>query len=665
MLNGPSTKIKGLHAKIISASVVLLSGSTLAVGINLAYNVAVAHFLGAKGFGNANALYTLLTLISAITLSFQIITSKIVAQQGDEASRDASFRDLQRAAWASGLIIASLLFIFKQQITNYLDLPDVQLVSILAVGAAFYVPLGCRRGYIQGAYGFRKLATNLVIEGVARLFGSLALVALGFGVRGVIIANAAAMAVAYFAIAPRLTKGGINPLSFGASFREVSHAVVFFAGQVLINNCDIVLVKHFFAPGDAGLYAAIAMVGRVTFACSSAVVNGMFPVVAGSKREERKSLSLIGTALLLVLGVGAVLALGLRLMPSSIWTVLFGKSFQIPGAHGFPYLLALYAVTTIIYCLAVVVMTYEMSYKIANTNYYQLLFSFVLIAGICKYHTSLEQVIMVQLVLLIAFFLLIAVPFFFGALADQDRTVDRRVRLLRRITENAVISEFLKSDFNHVAYAEYHESLRNVVFNPDVENQAECNTRRSLLARRHRALWRELPVDTQWFEAQITMADLGQVRVFPRAQWTRVARGNFSVVKVAECIKQRQEAEDPFVEKISDIRGVLSEDILNSGSVILIGLTESDPLTILDGNHRFVAGVLEGKLENLKFVCGLSPNMTRCCWYKTNLSNLIRYGRNLLQHAFQLNNEEQLALFESSGSLPGKTPAPGAVSTLQ
>ncbi len=625
-----------MQVRIISGSVVLLSGSTLAVVINLAYNVAVARFLGPKGFGNANALYTLLTLISAITLSFQIVTSKIVAQQSDPASRDASYRDLQRAAWASGLIIASLLIAFKQQITAYLDLPDAQLVMILAVGAAFYIPLGSRRGYIQGAFGFRKLAANLVLEGVARLFGSVILVELGFGVKGVIIANSAAMAIAYFAIAPKLDLTGTNPLTFRRSCHEVLHATIFFAGQVLINNCDIVLVKHLFAPREAGLYAAIAMVGRVTFACSSAIVNGMFPVIAATKHEERKNLSLIGTALLLVLAVGALLALGLRIMPARVWTTLFGTSFQIPGAHGFPYLLALYAVTTVLYCLAVVVMTYEMSYKIANTNYYQLLFSGVLIAGICRYHASLEQVILVQLVLLTGFFLLIAVPFLFATLSDGDPSQERKLRLIRPLSEDAVISEFLQSDFEHVAYKKYHDSLCDIVFHPDLEDEDDCNARRSLLARRHRALWRELPRDTQWFEVEIGMADLDQVRVFPRAQWARLARGSFAIKRVAERIGKRQQVKDPLVDKILNIREVLSEDIFDLGSVILIGLTESGPLTILDGNHRLVAGVLEGKLENLKFVCGLSTNMTQCCWYKTNLSNLMRYGRNLLRHLLQI-----------------------------
>ena len=93
-------------------------------------------------------------------------------------------------------------WLFQKAIADYLNLPSPVLVALLAVGAAFYVPLGSRRGYIQGAYGFRRLATNLVLEGAVRLGGSLLLMLFGLGVRGVIAANAAAIAVAYLAIAP-------------------------------------------------------------------------------------------------------------------------------------------------------------------------------------------------------------------------------------------------------------------------------------------------------------------------------------------------------------------------------------------------------------------------------------------------------------------------------
>jgi len=39
-------------------------------------------------------------------------------------------------------------------------------------------------------------------------------------------------------------------------------------------------------------------------------------------------------------------------------------------------------------------------------------------------------------------------------------------------------------------------------------------------------------------------------------------------------------------------------------------------------------------LQQFRFICGFSPNMTECCWYKTNLATLSRYGANLLRYMF-------------------------------
>lgn len=653
MLTDTADKSRTLRARIVSGSVVLLSGSTLATAINLAYNVAVARFLGPKGYGHATAVYTLLTIISALTLSFQIVSAKVVARQGSDEGKAAAYRDFHRGAWACGVLIALLLLLSQRQIADYLNLPSPLLIALLAIGAAFYVPLGSRRGYIQGAFGFRRLATNLVLEGAVRLGGSLVLILLGFGVTGVIAANAAAMAVAWLVIAPRINVRVPNPLGFRYAFMETAQAVVFFSGQVLINNCDIVLVKHFFAPTAAGLYAAVAMVGRVIFAFSSAVVNSMFPIVAGSRDEERKSLSLIATSLLLVLAIGGILSLALRLMPPWLWTTLFGSGFRIPGPHGLSYLLALYAITTVIYSLSVVVITYEMSYRIANTSWVQLAFSGLDIAGICRFHATLEQVIVVQLVLMCILLIVVGVPFLANALrttAAADQPEARAIRLLRRISEDEVIAEFLRGDFEHSAYAEHHASQRSIVYYPNLDSPQENALRRALLFLRHHSLWKQLPLEIEWYEAEVRPENLHQIRVFPRAQWLKLARGNFSIANVAEKMRRRHKTvEDPFFAKIGSIRNRLLEDGAIAGSVVLIGLTESEPLTILDGNHRFVAAVLEGQTDRLRFVCGLSPRMTRCCWYRTNLLTLARYGTNLLLHLSHHPEAELARLFESSG----------------
>ncbi len=649
-------KSKSLEARIVSGSVILLTGSGLTTAINLAYNILVARYLGPRGYGQATVVYTLLTLLSGVTLSFQIVSTKVVAQQSSIQGKGAAYRGFHRSAWGCGLIVALVLLLFQGSIANYLNLPDSTLVAILAIGAAFYVPLGSRRGYIQGTYGFRRLAINLVLEGAVRLGGSFLLMWLGLGVRGVIEANSAAVAVAYLAVAPKLAARIRNPLSLSYAFRETSQALVFFCGQVLINNCDIVLVKHFFVAQEAGLYAAVAMVGRVIFAFSSAVVNTTFPLVAGTRNEERKDLRVIATSLLLVFSSGSILALGLCITPARIWTSLFGSGFASSGKYSLPDLLALYAFTTVVYSLSVVIITFEMSYKIANTSLVQLAFSVVVIVGICLFHSSLHQVIVVQLILMSVLFVFVALPFLIASLTDPKDSLPagqyRHVRIIRRVAEDEVIAEFLKGDFDHPAFRRYRQTLREIVLKPNLADGEENTIRRALLFIRHLALWNELPADTNWYEVEVNESDLSQIRIFPRAQWRKLARGNFAITSIIEGMRTHSHMLDAsFLSKIAAIGDRLRQEKTGFGAVILIGRGEDQSLTVLDGNHRLVSAMLSRPtgLPKLRFMCGLSPRMTECCWYNTNLVTLFRYGKNVLTQALHNPEVELQQLLQNSG----------------
>jgi O-antigen/teichoic acid export membrane protein len=648
---------RSLHSRIISGSVVLLSGSGFATAINFAYNIAVARFLGPAGFGHATVVYTLLTIISAVTLSFQIVSAKLVAQQPNTATKAAVYRELHIGSWVCGLLVGATLLFLQAPIAGYLKLPSSSLVALLAVGAAFYVPLGTRRGYIQGAYGFKKLAVNLVIEGLVRLVGSLLLVYLGLGVEGVIAANSAAMAVAYFAAVPSLPEVSPNLVHWSHTLREGLQAMVFFAGQVLINNCDIVLVKHYFLPREAGLYAAAAMVGRVVFALSQSVVNSMFPLVAGTREEDRRDLRVIATSLLMVLGIGSSIALVLRFLPNGIWGHFLGASFDISGRHGLSYLLSVYAATTVIYCLSVVIITHEMSYKIANTSWVQLAFSGVMIAAICRFHSSLLEVIVVQLILLTVLLVLVAIPFLFNSMTrPRQLQADRLyppMRIRRRVTEDEVIAEFLKSDFGNPAFLDYQEVFASIVAAPNLDDENENVRRRALLFLRHLSLWRELPGNTVWYELEFDQQDLERIRVFPRAQWRSLAKGDFSILAVADRLRRRLASgqQDPFLAKVESLRDRLEQENPSLAAVILIGSSERSHLTILDGNHRLVSSLVGSphSLRKLRYLCGVSPQMGECCWYNTTPITLLRYGKNVLASAVRDKESELARLLEMPG----------------
>ena len=631
---------KTLQARIVTGSIVLLSGSGLNTAINLAYNIAVARYLGPRGFGHATVIYTILVLLSAVTLSFQIISAKFIAQQESRVNRTAVYRFFHRFSWACGVAVALPLVAFQGAISDYLNLPEPRLVSLIAIGAAFYVPLGARRGFIQGTCGFRNLAINLVIEQAVRLGGSLALIWLGWGLYGVIAANSAAIAIAYYTARVKVVGRLPNPLRFSQASHEMFQATIFFAGQMIINNCGIVLVNHFFLAHEAGYYAAVAMVGRVIFSFSQAVVNSTFPLVAGTSNEERRDLRVIATSLLMVLGVGAAISIGLFLAPEELWTHLFGADFAIAGKYNLPYLLVMYAIGTVIYSLAGVIITFEMSYKIANASWVQLVFSGILIGAICQFHSSLREVVLVQLALMGLLFVFVAVPFLINSLTDPKDVFqpgsNRPIRLIHRITEDVAIAAFLKNDFHGPAFRQYQNSLSELVNTPNFGDSEENAKRRALLFIRHLYLWREIPSDTEWYEAEITTDNLANIRMFPRAQWRKVANGKFSTLEVADGMRKRQDQLDStFVSKIKAIGLRLDVENPAMGAVLLIGVNETEPLTVLDGNHRLMAAMLRSPqaMQKLRFICGLSPRMTECCWYRTNLMTLFRYAKNVLTHS--------------------------------
>jgi O-antigen/teichoic acid export membrane protein len=395
------------HSRLLGGSLIMLTGTGLVSALNFGFNVAVARMLGPGAFGQAAAAVTLLMLVSAITLSFQLVAAKFIAKNETAGGRAAVYSTLLRRSWKVGLLLGAALVFASGAIASYLNLPSASMVVLLAFGIAFYAPLGVKRGGLQGVCSFGLLSWNFILEAGIKFSAALFLVAKGFGINGAVAAISISVVLAYFV--PGVPKELRSDPEAGtpASFREGIQAIVFFVGQVVINNIDILLVKHFFPSEMAGLYAAVALVGRVVYLASWSVVSAMFPISAGTNPRENNSAMLI-FPLLLVLGIslGAILLLGL--FPDTVLQFVFG----FRAVAGLDSLMSLYAAATGAYALSVVLITFEMSRRIANTGWLQLLFSGLIVLGISLFHNTLRQVVEVQLVLMVIMLAIVSTPFF-------------------------------------------------------------------------------------------------------------------------------------------------------------------------------------------------------------------------------------------------------------
>jgi hypothetical protein len=209
------------------------------------------------------------------------------------------------------------------------------------------------------------------------------------------------------------------------------------------------------------------------------------------------------------------------------------------------------------------------------------------------------------------------------------------LRRLRRVPEAEVIADFLKNEFYHQEFHHDRDKFEHLVMHADLANEADNAVRRALLFRRRGTMWRELPANTEWWEVELSPEDVENLRVFPRAQWRKVASGSFRLTEIVGRIRSTHAIgrTRQFIGKIE----LLSSQLLqrdDRSAILLIGIDEHYPLTIIEGNHRVTAARLaspELVRQRFRYFCGFSPRMTECCWYETNLPNLWRYGRNRMK----------------------------------
>ena len=211
------------------------------------------------------------------------------------------------------------------------------------------------------------------------------------------------------------------------------------------------------------------------------------------------------------------------------------------------------------------------------------------------------------------------------------------MKKLRQIPEAEVIAGFLKNEYYQEEFHSDRTQFESVVIQPDTTNTAQNALRRALLFRRRGHLWREIPAGTQWHEVQLEDCDLKRVRVFPRHPWWAITLGGFQLERIAERIRNGRASHLPqFMTKIHSLGYHMRMEPRRS-TVVLIGVDETLPLTILEGNHRLTAAMLVSRTligERFQVICGFSPQMRHCCWYATTPAALVRYLTHRLQNLF-------------------------------
>jgi len=347
----------------------LAGGSVLAVamfaanGGNYLLNVVLGRWLDPPEFADANLMVTLMLLVTAIAVSLQLIAARsaginVVAARPQDTRQLA--HSLERWAFLAGVVLALVLALGAPTWADFFNSASAWPFVILGVGMPAYLVQAVGRGVLQGQLEFSALAGTFVKEMIVRLVLGVVLVRLGFGVIGATAALSASFIATWLAVRSALTWDSTVPLERRPIDRDViayaGPVAVLLLGQIIINNGDVLISKQGLEPVEAGVYAAVALVGRAVFFLSWSVATTLFPAAAQREEAGEQSHGLLHGGLAAVAVLGVVAVVGARWLGGTVLGRVFGEEYADVSTQ-----LAAYALATAVFAMANLIVSHYLA----------------------------------------------------------------------------------------------------------------------------------------------------------------------------------------------------------------------------------------------------------------------------------------------------------------
>lgn len=366
--------------------------------LNYVFHIYMGRALGPSGYGILASLLSLSVIVSVPAGSLQAVITKYVA--GFKAKNQYGqiryflFRLVRRMFWYC--IVAFVIFVlFSGMISAFLKVPSRVPVVIMGIVmlVSFFSPIV--NGGLQGLQNFRHLGANMIAGAVLRLVFGVLLVLFGFGVSGAVASLAlSAMGAFLLALIPlrflfyeKMDNYGLNSSEIKQYFWPV--VVVLFSFS-LLTNIDVVIVKHFFAPSQAGNYAAAAIFGKIVLFFPGAIAMVMFPKTAELHALEEDTRPILKKSLLMVAGLCSLVTIGYFVFPFLIVSLLFGSRYyqSVP-------LMGLFGVAMTLFSMLNILILYFLSVHSFRFIFFLVACTLLQVTLLWFFHSTLQTVLYV------------------------------------------------------------------------------------------------------------------------------------------------------------------------------------------------------------------------------------------------------------------------------
>lgn len=327
-----------LTDSFLRQNVIFFVGSLVVAVLNYLYHPVMSRLLSVEDFGDVQALISVTYIVGILSLAYRTV---LVAQIGgsDHGTHDPRRAHFARSFFLIVLVVSVIMVLASPVIVGALQIGAWWYFVPLALMQLVGVPMHYYSAHLQGIKDFAGVSlTNALMAGMKLLF-SVALVVLGYAVGGAIFAFVLASCVALGYAVTRLRRhGGFSqaPQSLSQEQEEKSGLSQYYAHGMLVlvslgfvtffYTSDVLVMKYFFSPEEAGLYSGIATIARVIFFATASVAGVLLPSISPQSSRE-VNIATLRKALLVVVSLCACALIVFALIPVFTISVLIGPQY--------------------------------------------------------------------------------------------------------------------------------------------------------------------------------------------------------------------------------------------------------------------------------------------------------------------------------------------------
>lgn len=410
---------------LITGSTIIFSGTLIANILNFIFNWYMRRNLTNADYGVLASLIALFTLpimaVNAFSPGIIQFASNYIAEKKFHLIK-VLFIKTTKLFLLISIILFFLILIFIKPIGVFFRIDDIQLLIITDFIIVVSILMVLNTTFLQAKLEFNYLSFTTLLNSILKMILGILFVYIGWRVAGGVLAIFITFIISYIITFFPLKKifkydsKNVNIPEKQILLYSIPSAITIIGITLLMSN-DLFLVKHFFIPDDAGIYAGISLAGKVIYFFSAPIATVMFPLIVqkNNRKESYHNTFLLSLLLVSLSAIG--IASFYFIYPNFILTIFGIKSLKI----NLVTLLYQHVVFSSLFGLLSLIVNFYLSIKITK------IFIPVILAAIFQaiiiwfFHNSLYQILSISIIIIFLLLLLLLLYYPYVVRKETER----------------------------------------------------------------------------------------------------------------------------------------------------------------------------------------------------------------------------------------------------